>query len=256
MQKPKLLDLYCGAGGCSVGYHRAGFDVVGVDINPQPNYPFDFIQLDALLISTNGFDAVHASPPCQKYSRLAYLHPEIDYPDLISATREKLIKSELPFVIENVPDAPLNTTVMLCGTMFGLKVFRHRNFESNVMLMSPGQCNHNGEMAPSKGAYHTLKNYDFITCAGHNYKRSDGAIAMGIDWWMTRDEMSEAVPPAYTEWIGKQLIKNIRPSLATKQAEKRQGVVQNTVNQQSLYAAVAKPPLAYGTFGKNTPNVI
>jgi len=179
--------------------------VVGVDIDPQPNYPFEFYQADALNFSVAGFDAIHASPPCQKYSRLAYLHPEIEYPDLIAPIREKLIKSGLPYVIENVPDAPLINTVTLCGTMFGLQVLRHRKFESNVLIMSPGECNHWGRMAPSKGYYHSLKNHDFITCAGHNYKRSDGAIAMGIDWWMTREEMSEAIPPAYTEWIGKQL---------------------------------------------------
>jgi DNA (cytosine-5)-methyltransferase 1 len=205
MRKPKILDLFCGAGGCAVGYSRAGFDVVGVDLHPQPHYPFEFHQDDAMEFPISGFDAVHASPPCQKYSRLAYLHPEIDDPDLAGPIRDRLRKSRLPYVIENVPGAPLQNAVTLCGTMFDLRVLRHRKFEANFLIMLPGVCNHWGRMAPSKGCYHTLDNYDFITCAGHNYKRSDGALAMGIDWWVTREELSEAIPPAYTEYIGKQL---------------------------------------------------
>lgn len=207
---PKLLDLFCGAGGAGMGYHRAGFEVVGVDINPQPNYPFEFIQGDALEVGRAigaQFDAIHASPPCQRFSPLAALHPDNDYPDLVDDVRALLRDLGKPYAIENVPDAPLQSPLILCGTMFGLRVLRHRAFECNPPIwFPPAVCNHWGQMAPSKGVYHSFEVGDFITVAGNNYVREDGMVAMGVDWYMTRPELSEAIPPAYTEFIGKHLM--------------------------------------------------
>jgi DNA (cytosine-5)-methyltransferase 1 len=145
----RLLDLFCGAGGAAMGYHRAGFDVVGVDHRPQPNYPFEFIETDALTFLREGgpirgwFDAIHASPPCQAYSAGARMRNGYakDHPRLIEPLRELLIQTGLPYVIENVPEAPLRSPMRLCGSQFGLDVRRHRAFESNVLLLSNG-CTH------------------------------------------------------------------------------------------------------------------
>jgi hypothetical protein len=131
----RLLDLFSGAGGAAVGYARAGFEVVGVDIEPQPNYPFEFHQADALEFCRehgHEFDAIHASPPCQAYTPLRAVHGK-DYPDMLAATREALEATGLPWVIENVPGAPINSGIFLCGTMFDLRVYRHRWFETPFM---------------------------------------------------------------------------------------------------------------------------
>jgi DNA (cytosine-5)-methyltransferase 1 len=142
----RLLDLFCGAGGAAMGYHRAGFDeIVGVDIEPQPRYPFAFFQGDALeYCAAHGseFDAIHASPPCQAYTRMARGLLESqgrgrEYPDLIHATRSALHLAGVVSVIENVPGAPLLGPVMLCGSSFGLLVQRHRLFESTVPMLVP-----------------------------------------------------------------------------------------------------------------------
>ena len=206
--KMRLLDTFCGAGGAAVGYHRAGFEVVGVDIAPQPHYPFEFHRAEALeYIREHGheFDVIHASPPCQAYSVTKSLHDN-DHPDLVVQVRRTLEATHKPYVIENVPGAPLVDYVILCGTMFGLRVIRHRLFECKPTIwFSPAACNHAGRMAPSKGQYHSLDGYDFITCAGHNFKADAGRKAMGIDW-MTRDELSQALPPAYTEWLGRRIL--------------------------------------------------
>lgn len=208
MGEPLLLDLFCCAGGAAMGYRRAGFQVVGVDIKPQPRYPFTFVRGDALeYLAAHGkeYDAIHASPPCQGYSVTKSLHNN-SHPMLIEQTRDLLIASCRPYVIENVVGAPLVNPLMLCGTMFGLRVFRHRLFEiSPSILLAPFSCNHNGKMAPSKGAYHTLEGFDFITCVGNNFKSEDGKIALGIDW-MIRRELAQAIPPAYTEFIGRHLL--------------------------------------------------
>lgn len=137
--RPRLLDLFCGAGGCSMGYHRAGFDVVGVDVHPQPRYPFEFHQADALEFPLDGFDAIHASPPCQAFSALRHLNPGKEHPDLIAPTRDRLRAASVPYVIENVEGAPLGEgtqLLLLCGTMFRLQtpdgraeIRRHRLFE-------------------------------------------------------------------------------------------------------------------------------
>lgn len=194
-----------------MGYHRAGFEVVGVDIKPQPRYPFEFHQADALEFPLSGFDVIHASPPCQKFSRATNIHNgkpyQKNHPDLIDAIRQRLSATERPYIIENVPEAPLTSCVTLCGTMFeGLRVYRHRNFETwPIVLLPPYCCNHKYRLPPNKGHYHTLDEYDFITCVGHNFSAESGRIAMGIGW-MTRDELAEAIPPAYTEWIGRKFL--------------------------------------------------
>jgi DNA (cytosine-5)-methyltransferase 1 len=210
----KLLDLFCCAGGAAMGYYRAGFtEIVGVDIKPQPRYPFKFVQGDALeYLAKHGqeFDLIHASPPCQAYSTTKSLHKKT-HPELIEPTRELLKATGKPYVIENVEGAPLVNPLMLCGTMFpGLRVYRHRLFECNPPIWFPPiACNHSFSMPAPKGEYHTLEKYEFITCVGHNFQAEAGRIAMQIDW-MTRDELAQAIPPAYTKWIGKQMIELIR----------------------------------------------
>lgn len=189
---PRLLDLFCGAGGCSVGYHRAGFDVIGVDMNPQPNYPFEFVQGDALAyLEAHGgdFDAVHASPPCQAYSVATVARgDQSSHPDLVGVTRDTLIATGKPYVIENVVGAPI-WGVMLCGTMFGLPVRRHRVFETSFPMMAPGgSCRHRKTDMP------------FM----HKRERAY-ADAMGCQW-MTKMEGRQAIPPAYTEYIGRRMM--------------------------------------------------
>lgn len=226
--EPILLDTFCKAGGCTKGYQEAGFYVVGIDIEPQPRYIGEaFVQMDALealriliaggYITDNAgkrwylsdFAVIHASPLCQKYSVTASLSNS-NHPDLVGPVRELLQAIGKPYVIENVEGAPLINPIMLCGSMFpGLRVYRHRLFESNPPIYwSPAMCNHNYKMPSSKGAYHKLKDQEFITCVGHNFQAESGRIAMQIDW-MTRDEMAQAIPPAYTKWIGEQLLKTL-----------------------------------------------
>ena len=210
MTRPRLLDLFAGAGGAAMGYHRAGFKVVGVDNRPQKRFPFEFHQADALTFPLDGFDAIHASPPCQRFSAASNIHgkPSERHPDLIDWTRVRLLTSGVPFVIENVPGAPLSNPVMLCGTMFdGLRVYRHRLFECHGFTFpQPRPCNHTHRMEKSKGEYHTLEKSPYITCTGHSFQAKSGRIAMKIDW-MTRAELSQAIPPAYTNWIGEHLIR-------------------------------------------------
>lgn len=216
MKKPRLLDLYCCAGGCSVGYHRAGFLVTGVDLKPQPNYPFEFRRADAvryLLKHGREYDAVAASPPCQKYSKSRHIHSSGDrHADLIEITRKALVQVGRPYVMENVVDAPLEDTILLCGTMFKLKVFRHRLFESSrdLFLLAPQHHpRHWGETAP-RGSYDVGQGRGgFMCCVGNNFDKVKGAVAMGIDWPMTRKEIAQAIPPAYTEFLGKQLMAHI-----------------------------------------------
>ena len=208
----KLLDLFCGAGGCAVGYHRAGFDdITGVDINPQPRYPYKFIQADALeYLAAHGheFDAIHASPPCQGYSVTANMPWVGEYPKLIEPVRDLLIKTGKPYIIENVLGAPLILPITLCGTMFGLRMFRHRLFETSFFMLSVPHIKHREQVGKN----------GFVCMAGHG-DGGRGRIpadhrniaawkkASGIDW-MTRDEMAEAIPPAYTEYIGRHLLEH------------------------------------------------
>ncbi len=215
----RLLDLYCGAGGAAAGYHRAGFtDIVGVDINPQGRYPFEFVQGDALeFVAQHGheFDLIHASPPCQIYGVTKGM-ARPGYPDLVDVTRHMLIKSGRPYVIENVPGAPLINPIKLCGTMFDLRVIRHRLFETDpVLWWPPRPCQHWGEtnskVKKSNGARKlwSFDDCDLLCVVGNGFRVSDGRIAMGINW-MTRKELSQAIPPAYTEWLGGAILSQLK----------------------------------------------
>lgn len=219
--RPRLLDLFCCAGGAAMGYHRAGFDVVGVDIKPQPNYPFEFVQADALSYPLNGFDAIHASPPCQRYTAASPLQGN-DHPDLLPVVRAHLAGSGVPYVIENVPGAPLINPTTLCGLALGLNVKRHRLFESNIALFGT-QCpkGHPGDwlivfgysaLRRSKGAG-TGPKKDRGKSKGKSVPHEEACLAMGIDW-MTRMELSQAIPPAYAEYLGRQLLAHLRPRIA------------------------------------------
>ncbi len=228
--KPRLLDLFCCAGGAGVGYARAGFDVFGVDLAPQPRYPLPFIQGDALKLDPEfiaGFDAVHASPPCQSYSDLAKRNRNAhEWPRLIEPVREMLLKSGLPYIIENVDGAPLIHPIVLCGTMFrGLRVIRHRLFETNFPILTPPHGKHPicHTFDKRKGQYgKTDEMKDFVSVnGGGNCSVAAARDAMGIDW-MTKNELNEAIPPAYTQFIGEQL-------LVFMEADKRVGAAKNGI---------------------------
>ena len=207
----KLLDLYCKAGGASKGYADAGFEVVGIDIKKQKRYPYEFIQADCLEILKDldylrTFDVIAASPPCQTHSATKHLRnaqgKSTDKVDLIPQTRDALIASGVPYVIENVPGAPLIDSVQFCGSSFGLKVRRHRLFESSHKLIG-SVCDHKTQGKPV-GIYGSMR--DEIPNGGHTAKTIEEAReAMGIDW-MIWGELVEAIPPVYTRTIGKQLI--------------------------------------------------
>jgi len=200
----KLLDLFCGAGGCSVGYSRAGFDVVGVDINPQPNYPFEFHQADALHYDLKNFDVIHASPPCQAYSEATPLTTKSKHPKLIHIIRERLIATGKPYIIENVEGArkDLLSPIKLCGTMFELGVWRHRYFEINIPIVVNLKCNHIGHPVTVNPPANARKNQ-----GPRNFAKE--IIAMGIDW-MNKKEISQAIPPEYTQFIGKKIMESLR----------------------------------------------
>ena len=207
----KLLDLYCKAGGASKGYQLAGFEVVGVDIKKQKRYPYEFIQADCLELMKDmeflrSFDVITASPPCQTHSITQHLRnaqgKSTDKIDLIPQTREALVASGKPYVIENVPGSPLINPIQLCGSSFGLKVRRHRRFESNLNLLG-SVCLHKEQGKPV-GVYGSMR--DEIPKGGHTAKSIEQAReAMGIDW-MIWGELVEAIPPIYTQTIGKQIL--------------------------------------------------
>jgi DNA (cytosine-5)-methyltransferase 1 len=216
--KPRLLDLFCCAGGAGMGYARAGFEVVGVDLSPQPNYPFEFIQADALTLDDDflaSFDAVHASPPCQSYSDLARRNGNAHmWPRLIEPVRAMLDDLGVPYIIENVEGAPLLDPIVLCGTMFsGLRVIRHRLFESNFPLEAPDHASPHPLVFTHdkrKAHYGRLdQNTSFVqVTGGGNCTIANAKAAMGIDW-MTKNELNEAIPPAYTEYLGQQLMEHL-----------------------------------------------
>lgn len=224
--RPRLLDLFSGAGGAARGYQLAGFHVTGVDINPQPHYAGDeFHQADAIEVldrllltayddpddwlSTAEFDAIHASPPCQDHSSLRHVHPEAHGTGwLLAATRERLNATGLPWVIENVPGAPMRTDFRLCGCMFDLpRLRRERWFETSWhgFDMRP-PCHHVGPAVTvaghgAQGSYEFDENGNYPT-------QADRRAAMGIDW-MNRDELAQAIPPAFTEYVGRQLLDHL-----------------------------------------------
>ncbi len=249
--RPRLLDLFCGAGGAAVGYHRGGFDVVGVDIAPQPNYPFEFCQVDALEFMERlfesgfenwwDFDAIHASPPCQRWAEGSDWHGK-DYPDLLTSIRPMVADTHLPYVLENVPEAPLRQDVVLCGTQFGLQsdgfeIRRHRAFELNWefgSLVSP--CQHS---LPSMPIFGHNPNGDFYKRHGRGVSIEHKRAAMGMDW-SSREELAEAIPPAFTQFIGEQLLRHL--SRSEEQRECREADVP--------FAAAG----AYSSEGRGLPN--
>lgn len=225
--KPKLLDLFCCAGGAGMGYARAGFDVTGVDIVPRPRYPFAFVQADVMTLDPAwiaSFDAIHASPPCQAHSAMKSMHNAKAHPDLVAPTRAILVASGRPWVMENVVGAPLKNPILLCGTMFGLGVEdaelrRHRLFEMSHPPALVPQCQH-GErdvIGVYGGHIRNRRRARTIGVYGEGVRDSrrmpdftieQGRAAMGIDW-MTTAELSQAIPPAYTEWLGRHLIDHL-----------------------------------------------
>jgi DNA (cytosine-5)-methyltransferase 1 len=211
----KLLDLFCGAGGAGEGYRRAGFDVTGVDIKPMPRNPHTFVQGDALeYVAAHGheYDVIHASPPCQAHTSAQSIRGR-EHPDLVGTTRDLLEATGKPYVIENVPGAPLRNPITLCGTMFGLGVpekngylQRHRLFEFGGGIEAPiltMPCVHPRGLR-SVGVYgHTGGNKR--GSGNHGWMVADWREAMGIDW-MSRDELAQAIPPAYTEHIARMVL--------------------------------------------------
>lgn len=187
----RLLDLFCGIGGAAMGYHRAGFtDIVGVDIIDQPHYPFAFVRADALTYPLDGFDVIHASPTCQAHSRTRKILEGKGLTTKGDGGHIAAIRTRLRgrvYIIENVPGAPLLNPLRLCGTMFGLRVFRHRLFETSFFALEPDHPEHVGGTHSHRG-YSTGGAY--ITVGGNNYNRVEGAAAMGIDWPTTRPELS------------------------------------------------------------------
>lgn len=222
MNKPKLLDLFSGAGGCTRGYQQAGFYVVGVDIKEQFRYVGEeFIQADvmewlpAAIASgyVEQFDVIHASPPCQAHSILGNM-PNVDpesHDDLIEPARRLLKKIGKPYIIENVIGAPLESPIRLCGSSFGLRVQKHRLFELSHFVLAP-PCQHYWQ---DSDPIYTVRNHGQHRKTGVCYvfgngtgKGDDWSGAMGINW-MTRTELSQAIPPAYTRWLGNQLLEKL-----------------------------------------------
>lgn len=219
--RPLLLDLFCGAGGAAMGYYRAGFDVVGVDIAPQPNYPFEFHQYDALeflsrmiggVTEWNAIDVIHASPPCQASCNLTKgTNAGRVYEQLIPQTRELLAATGLPTVIENVQGAQIRRDLTLCGEMFGLDVIRHRYFECNFPVVQPEHIKHRGRVRGWRhGIYFDGPYLAVYGDGGGKASVSEAQAAMGIDWMQTKLELAESIPPAYTEYVGVQLIEELK----------------------------------------------
>jgi len=235
--KPKLLDLFCGAGGTSMGYYCAGFAVYGIDNKPQPHYPFPFLQMDALeamdrllrgegLTFSNGetlyladFDADHASPPCQFHSVMTELQKakgqyREDYKNLIPITRQLLLATGKPFVLENVDSKSVrrdfDNPIRLCGSMFGLGVIRHRLFECNPFIFPPGHYPEKHRIVSQRADYCCVVGMGGVWRKRNGSRRTeDWMTAMDIDW-MDRYGLTQAIPPAYTEYIGKYLMDAIR----------------------------------------------
>lgn len=223
--KPRLLDLFCCAGAGARGYAAAGFEVVGMDIEPQPHYPYEFRQMDVLALSPwwikfEHFAAVHASPPCQRYTELRHRYTVNEHPDLIGPVRDLLVAAGKPYIIENVEDAgpKLKDPTLLCGLMFpGLRVFRHRLFETSFAMEQPEHPSHRGIVCHTfdkrKRHYGTTDEWtDFVQVTGGGNCRKDAAAdAMGLaGQGLTKQELNEGLPPAYTRWIGERLIAQLQ----------------------------------------------
>jgi DNA (cytosine-5)-methyltransferase 1 len=205
--KPRLLDLFCCAGGAAMGYARAGFEVVGVDVEPQPHYPFEFYRADALDFPLVGFDAVHASPPCQRFTAYRRRGGGVgdSHLDLVEAVRTRL--AGLPHVIENVRGAPLEHPVQLCGSSFGLDVRRHRLFEVSFPLLVP-PCDHGRQRPRFRQATNRTQLRRTVEVGVWRIPLAVQQAAMGIDW-MDLHELSQAIPPAYAQFIGEQLLAHL-----------------------------------------------
>lgn len=230
--RPRLLDLFCCEGGAGMGYSRAGFEVVGVDLGAQRRYPFEFHQADALAYLTEhgtSFDVIHASPPCQAYSVTRHTH-SVNHPELVEPVRAALIALGKPYVIENVVGAPLRDPLTLCGTEFGLTtpdddgtvlyLRRHRLFESNVLLFGAGGCRcpefkrRGWSCAGAYGGGSSDRRHAAeVRRGGYTPSKNHRAKLLGIDW-MTLHGQAQSIPPAYTEWLGVQLLAHVAQEAA------------------------------------------
>lgn len=246
MSRSRILDLFSCAGGAGYGYHLAGFDVYAVDIDPQPRNPFPFYQGDAVraleILVAGGviqfthkdgfieflcladFDAVHASPPCQAFSAMKHMPDAKEHPELIEPTRDLLELIDIPWAIENVVGAPLEDATILCGTMFGLgaagfSLQRHRQFETSFDMEAPGKCDHSAPTIGIYGGHVRCRSTKFWRNTGADFpgydKRALAVEAMGGTDWMTMNQMSEAIPPAYAQYVGRHMMEEI----ATKSIE-------------------------------------
>lgn len=204
--RPRALDLFCCAGGASMGLHRAGFDVVGVDIEPQPWYPFEFYRADAMAYPLGGFDFIWASPPCQAYTLCQRIRDR-EHPDLVGPIRERLMASGAQWCIENVVGAPLIDPIELCGAMFGLRTYRHRLFECSFPVNAPDHPDH---VAPLRKMGRPVRDGEFIHVVGNFSGAQLARDAMGISNKMPRDKLREAIPPAYAEYIGRAAMQAIK----------------------------------------------
>lgn len=249
----RLLDLFCKAGGASAGYAQAGFDVTGVDIETQPRYPFRFVQGDALeYVEAHGheYDVIAASPPCQGYSVMRHAPGAVGAPLLISKTRDALVRTGRPYAIENVEGARehMRAPVVLCGSMFGLGAQgcwtqRHRLFEASIPISAPSCDHHDAPVIGVYGGHARKRSARFggrgtqdAWVGGHKAAASE---ALGIDW-MTLEEMSEAVPPAYTRWIGIELMKSMQERCSDGNAD------QSVVLDRTCNRLVDVPSAVFG----------
>lgn len=250
-ERARLLDLFCCEGGAAVGYRRAGFEVVGVDLcaKYRKRYPFDFIHADAIEAVREfggNFDAIHASPPCQHASagsRADRKHGRKDYPALIEPTREALEATGLPYVIENVAGSALRDPVVLCGTMFGLraidddgtplKLWRHRHFETNFGLTAPASCAHHAYSTQVAGSYGGARR-DKVEArderhGGYVPSKKVQERLLGIDW-MTQYGLYQSVPPIYTEHIGRQLLAEITRRVVDSERHRRDATIKEALS--------------------------
>lgn len=218
MTRFRVLDLFCGAGGAAMGLYRAwpSAEIIGVDIAPQSRYPFQFIQADAMTFPLRGYGFIWASPPCQGYSWTAHIHhcQQRPYPRLVEHLRKRLQAAKAHWVIENVVGAPLHHPVLLCGTMLSLPLRRHRLFETSFSTGETPACQHGADYGVYAGKVTKIGTRAAAYVAGSgrvHYRpqtatKQEGQAAMGISW-MSLAELSQAIPPAYSEWIARQCCK-------------------------------------------------